>query len=221
MKLLAVTGLAKEARIAKRAGAMAVVSACDRALLERRLAEIGEVDAVISFGIAGSLSPLLAPGDVVIPTHVVSGRDHYLCDPVWVQMMRERLPQARGAILAGVDTVVAHIAMKRALMRESGAHAVDMESHIAAAFAKARGVPFAALRTISDGNTRTLPPAALEPLKPNGKPKMRSIIRSLFSDPGQLPELIQTGNEAGRAFKSLNRYRKALGQGLCCPPPKG
>jgi adenosylhomocysteine nucleosidase len=218
VSIIAVTGLAKEARIARRAGLVPVIGACDSALLVERLEKVAEgARAVVSFGIAGSLSPLLTAGDIVVGTHVVAENEHYTCDPAWSQILRARLPGARAAIVVGVDYVVSHMAMKRNLMRTAGAHAVDMESHIAARFAHQLGIPFVALRTISDGNPRTLPPAALEPLKPNGKPRLRTIFRSLMNDPGQLPELIQTGRESGKAFRTLAHSRKILGVGLGCP----
>ena len=51
--------------------------------------------------------------------------------------------------LAGVEQVIAAKAGKAALGRETGAAAVDMESHIAADYATKAGLPFAALRVIS------------------------------------------------------------------------
>jgi adenosylhomocysteine nucleosidase len=218
VSIIAVTGLAKEARIARRAGLIAVVGACNGALLAERLDKVADgAKAVVSFGIAGSLSPLLRPGDVVVATHVVAENEHYVCDAGWSQILRARIPGSRAAILAGVDYVVAHMAMKTALMRTAGAHAVDMESHIAARFAARLGIPFVALRTISDGNTRTLPPAALEPLKPNGKPRLAAVLKSLCGDPMQFGELLQTGRETRKAFRSLVRCRKSVGPGLGCP----
>jgi len=187
-------------------------------LLAERLEKVADgAKAVVSFGIAGSLSPLLRPGDVVVGTYVVAENEHYTCDAAWSQILRARLPHARAAIIVGVDYVVAHMAMKTALMRTAGAHAVDMESHIAARFAKKLGIPFVALRTISDGNTRTLPPAALEPLKPSGRPRLIAVLKSLIDDPTQLPELLRTGRECGKAFRSLTRSRKSLGAGFGCP----
>ena len=100
---------------------------------------------------------------------------------------------------------------------DAGAHAVDMESHIAARFAEKRGLPFVALRVICDGSQRTLPPAVLEPLKPNGKPQLLAILKSLTRDPLQIPELFQAGREAGKAFRALLRCRNLLGPGLGCP----
>lgn len=218
MSVVAVVGLAKEARIARKAGLVPVIGACDPELLSLRLEKlVGKVDAVVSFGIAGALSPLLKAGDVIIGSHVVSGTEHYVCDETWSKQMAARIPGARLAIVAGADEVISHIAMKRALTASAGAHIVDMESHMAARFAWMLDVPFAVVRTVSDASTRTLPPAALEPLKENGKPKLAAILKSLFADPEQFPELIVTGMDAGKAFRSLARARRLLGPELGCP----
>lgn len=218
MSILAATGLAKEARIAKRAGLVPVIGGGNSQLLMERLeAAENSVAAIVSFGIAGALAPLLQTGDAIIATHVVAGNEHYTCDVAWSQILRGKLVYSRSAIIAGVDEVVSHIGAKRALFRDSGGHAVDMESHVAARFAKQRGLPFVALRIISDGYQRTLPPAALEPLKPNGKPRLFAVLKSVASDPGQIPELIQTGREAGKAFRALLRCSRLLGRGLGCP----
>jgi hopanoid-associated phosphorylase len=216
--IIAVVGLAKEARITKRAGLVPIIGGGDSHLLAQRLEEAAfGTTAVISFGIAGALAPLLRAGDVVIATHVVAGREHYACDAAWSRILRGRLADSRSAIVAGVDQVVSHVGMKKALLRNTGAHAVDMESHIAARFAERRGLPFVVLRVICDGAQRSLPPAVLEPLKPNGKPRLLAVLRSVVRDPWQIPELLQTGREAGKAFRALRRCRNLLGPGLGCP----
>ncbi len=216
--VLAVVGLAKEARIAKRAGLKPVIGGGDSRLLAERLEEAAHgATAVVSFGIAGALAPLLMVGDPIVATHVVAGREHYTCDVAWSQILRGRLSNSRSAIVVGVDQVVSYIGMKKALFRNTGAHAVDMESHVAARFAERRGLPFVVLRVICDGSQRTLPPATLEPLKPSGRPRLLAVLKSVVRDPGQLPELIQTGGEAAKAFRALRRCRNLLGPGLGCP----
>jgi hopanoid-associated phosphorylase len=218
MSVLAVVGLAKEARIARRAGLKPVVGAVDAQLLARRLEEAAAgATAVISFGIAGALAPLLKVGDVFVGTHVVAGSEHYACDAAWSQILRAKLAGSQSVIVAGVDGVASHVGMKKTLCRLTGAHAVDTESHIAARFAEKRGLPFVVLRVISDGSQRALPPAALEPLKPNGKPRLLTVFKSAIRDPWQIPELLQTGREAGKAFRALRRCSNLLGPGLGCP----
>jgi len=216
--VLAVVGLAREARIARRAGLAPVIGAGNSTLLARRLrAASAEVKAVVSFGIAGSLAPLPQVGDVIIGTHVVTEREHFACDPEWSRILRTRLPDAISAVIAGVEAPAGHMGAKKALFRETGAHVVDMESHIAARFAAQRGLPFVVLRAISDGADRTLPPAALERLSWSGKPRLFAIFKSLVREPGQFAELLRTGREAGAAFRALLRCLDVLGPGLGCP----
>jgi hypothetical protein len=107
--------------------------------------------------------------------------------------------------------------MKRSLFRTTGAHAVDMESHIAARFAHERGLPFVALRAVCDDALRTLPPAALEPPTQSGRVRLFAVLKSLLRDPSQFKELIQTGHEASAAFRALHRCSRLLGRGLGCP----
>ena len=60
---------------------------------------------------------------------------------------------------------------------ETGAVAVDMESHIAAAYAAEAGLPFAALRVVSDPAGRALPALAMAAIKPNGDIDLRKVLR--------------------------------------------
>jgi adenosylhomocysteine nucleosidase len=217
--VIAVVGLAREARIARRAKVTTVIGAGDRGLLEQRLgwAIAKGATGIISFGIAGALAPLLRPGDTIVATHVVHGEEHYRTDARWSEIMREKLPDAHSAVLAGHDQIVSNVYGKRRLFAETGAHAVDMESHVAARLAWRLRIPFVALRTIADPSTKGLPPAALEPLSETGKPRLSRIFASIASDFGQIGDLIATGRESGRAFAALTRARNALGAEFGCP----
>ena len=107
-----------------------------------------------------------------------------------------------GAIAAS-DTMVVDAAGKAALHAATGALAVDMESHVAAGFAAEHGLPFAALRVISDGADRALPKAAQAGMKPDGGMDVLAVLIELARDPRQLPALIRTGQEAEVAFRQL------------------
>lgn len=214
----AAVGLAKEARIARSAGLVPVIGAGNSKLLMRRLKAVGpHARGIVSMGLAGALAPLPQVGDAVIASHVVTGIEHYACDPVWSRELRTKLPEAHSVVMAGVDEPAGHIGAKKDLFRETGAHTVDMESHVAARFAVERGIPFVVLRVISDDAHRTLPPAALERLSLNGNPRLWAITRSMFRERGQLQELIRTAREANVAFKTLIRCLEILGPGLGCP----
>jgi hopanoid-associated phosphorylase len=217
--VIAVTGLAREARIARRAKLTPVISGADAELLERRLeAAIAKgAKGIVSFGIAGALAPLLKIGDVVVATHVVHGDERYPTDAKWTAAIRARLPRAIPGVIAGHDQIVSHVDGKRRLLSLTGAYAVDMESHVAARLAARHNIPFVAIRTISDAANRGLPPAAQLPLKPSGRIRLRKVLASVVGEPSQIPDLMRTGREAGRAFRALLRSRNALGLFLGCP----
>jgi hopanoid-associated phosphorylase len=219
MTVIAVTGLAREARIAGRAKVTPVIGSGSRQLLSSRLEGAIRAGAkgIISFGIAGALAPLLKPGDVVIATHVVHANERYATDPQWTTNLIQKLPHATLAIIAGHGEIVSHVEGKRRLFALCGAHAVDTESHIAAQLARRHGIPFVALRAISDAAARGLPPAALLPLTPSGHIRLASVLRSVATDPMQIRDVLTTGREAGKAFAALGRCANALGLFLGCP----
>lgn len=228
MTLLVACGLVREARIFTGPDVVAVAGGGDaerlEAALERAIAA-GGVTAMLSSGIAGALDPALAPGDVVIGTLAGAGpgsasqrkpdartapplgglgssRDH--ASGSVAELMRW-IPRAHRGTIVGSDTIAATLEDKRALYQATGALAVDMESHIAARVAERYALPFAILRTISDGAGHVLPPAALVGMKPDGSMALGAVLASLARHPAQLPALIRTGRDAGRAFKSLEQ----------------
>jgi len=217
--LLVACGLTRETRIFAGNGVAAVAGGGNAARLETGLeAAIGAggVSAILSGGIAGALDLALRPGDVVIGTTPErfsreSGSPAQP-DAAFAALdsrvrgrTAELLPDARFGCIVGSDTIVATLAQKRALYEATGALAVDMESHIAARVAARHALPFAILRTISDGADHVLPPAALVGMKPDGGMALGAVLASLARHPSQLPALIRTGRDAGRAFMALER----------------
>jgi adenosylhomocysteine nucleosidase len=172
------------------------------------------IRGVISFGVAGGLDPSLKSGDVVVATEVMSGDARWLAGLALneeliksVALRRRRV--VRGG-LAGVEEVVAAQARKAALWLQTGAAAVDMESHIAAAYAAEAGLPFAALRVISDPAHRALPALARDAIKPNGDIDLRMVLRGVARNPGALRALVSTGIDFNRALRSLRGCRGFL-----------
>jgi adenosylhomocysteine nucleosidase len=217
--IVAVTGLAVEARIASGPGVRALAgggNARQLALaLERELARGAR--GVISFGVAGGLAEDIVPGTWLVARAVVTPTMRWPCDTAWARMLAGRLRGAVTVDLAGLDAPVTESAAKRALYRTTGAAAVDTESHIAAAIAASHGVPFAAFRVIVDAAQRDLPPAACVALEPDGKISGAAVLRSLARTPAQLPSLVRTAIDARTAFRALLRGRRLLGPGLGYP----
>jgi hypothetical protein len=140
-------------------------------------------------------------------------------DAAWSKALLIALPQAISAPVAGVDRPVADVTAKRNLHDATGAAAVDMESHIAARLAKAHELPFAAFRVIVDPAARTLPPAALVALRPDGGVAVKAVLASLARQPGQIPRMMRLALDMQAAKSALLRGRRMLGPGLGFPRP--
>lgn len=158
------------------------------------------VRALVSFGVAGGLDPSLAPGDLVTATFVwrVEGA------PIGAAALESEIRIVAGGI-AGVDRPIASVAEKAALRAESGAIAVDMESHAVAAVAAAAGLPVFVLRVIVDPAARTVPRAALAGLGPDGRRRPLAVLARLLANPVEIPAVIQLARDNGAALRGLAR----------------
>ena len=104
--------------------------------------------------------------------------------------------------------IIATPAGKQGLGRQTGAVAVDMESYWVARVASERGLPFLALRAISDAQEDLLPPFD-QILDANGNPEARRLAAHLIGEPGSLVTLVKLAQNARRA-------RRALTTGVAC-----
>jgi len=219
---LVITGLAQESRIAAGPGVSNVIcSGSDPGRLRHQLSGLDPsgLRAVISFGIAGGLHPALEPGDVVVATAVIAEKGTWKVPASVVSAMAERvgasgIPVTRGA-LVGVEEPVLLPSIKASMREATDAIAVDMESHIGAAYAADHDLPFAAIRVISDPAVRALPPLAKKALKPDGRVDFGAVVSGLARAPLEITTLIRAGGDAGRAFAGLRRCRRFLDFGLC------
>ena len=219
--VLIVTGLAQEARIAAGPGMTVICSSSDPQQLRALLTvfDPATIRGVISFGVAGGLDPTLKSGDVVVATEVLAGDDRWLAGFSFGEGLIASVGLGRRVVrglLAGAEEVVSASHVKAALHSETGAAAVDMESHIAADYAARARLPFAALRVISDPASRALPALAASVIKPNGDIDLRKVMNGIVRNPLALRDLVSTGLDFNRALRSLRGCRSFLlgGEGL-------
>jgi hopanoid-associated phosphorylase len=217
--IIAVTGLAREARIVAGVG-VTVLSCGGRAALLRDSLERAmtkNTAGIISIGIAGGLSPSLKSGDCVIACEIVSEGQHIPTDAFWRQRLAARLPDAVVAPIAGSQGIVLGRTSKADLFRATGANAVDMESHSVARFAGEHRIPFAALRAIADPAASELPALVAGAITPAGRVNLLGVLKAVLFDPRQVPALIRTARESKAGFDALLRCRDVLGPGLAGP----
>ena len=216
--ILAATGLQRERRIVAGPGVEAVAGGGDQARLEAALDRLAAAArGIISIGIAGGLAPRLQAGQWVVADAVLVDDMSVPTDSLWTGRLAARLPEASRGLVLGANAMVAEATQKAALHRATGAVAVDMESHVVARVAQRHRLPFAVARVVSDAAHHSLPPAARVGMKSDGRMDLPSVLRSLVTNPGQLPALIRTGLEAERGFRALLRGHRRFGPRLGGP----
>lgn len=197
-------GLKSEAALLP-AGTRVVISGGDPVRLAALLEALpGDVTGVLSFGIAGGLAPNAAAGDVIVATALRSLTESFPADPAWRAALIRRT-SAASAILAASETLLTSAEAKRTLHNATRAAAADMESGAAARFARARGIPFAALRAVADGPAEVLPRAAAVGIRPDGSPAPLRVLVSLARRPWELPSLIRLARASAVAHEALRR----------------
>jgi adenosylhomocysteine nucleosidase len=215
--IVVVTSLALEARIARGRGVTVICSQGSRLAAAIESAVEDGASGIISFGISGGLAPDLAAGQCIVAAAVRTGQEIFPTDRAWTRSLLERLPGAVHADIVGMDAPVADPLEKRRLHAQTGAAAVDTESHIAARIAAAHQVPFVACRAIIDAADKRLPAAALVGLRPDGTADVVAVFRSVVRQPSQLPALVRTALDARIASAALRHHRRRLGAGLGFP----
>lgn len=215
-RLLIVVGLKREARLAGQGGVATVCSGGDVGLLERRLADMDPANfsGVVSFGLAGALDASLSPGDLLLATAIAAPPHAFRTDAALTDALADALKagglRVSDGIFAGVDATVLTPEDKATLRRGTGAIAVDMESHVAARYAAACDIPFAALRAVSDPAGRALPKLAAQALTPTGGVHYGRVISGLARAPRDLGALLEAGRDSSAAFATLRRAGRAL-----------
>jgi adenosylhomocysteine nucleosidase len=217
--IVAVTGLAIEARIVAGDGVRTVAAGSDgrrlAAALEREFSR--GATAIMSIGIAGGLVAAMKRGRWLVADAVVTRTARWPVDAGWAMALGQRLPGAARGALVGMDAIAASAAEKRALGDATGAIAVDTESHVVAAFAATHGIPFAVFRVVADPVERAIAPAATRAMRSDGSVNPRAVLGSVVRAPHQLPALWRNALDARIAFRALSRGCRLLGPGLGYP----
>jgi adenosylhomocysteine nucleosidase len=163
--------------------------------------------ALLSWGTAGGLIPGLAHGTLVLPKTVMgSDRSLFQVDPSWHEQLRSRFEgriDLRSETLIESPTVLMTPEEKRGLADRTGAVAVDMESAAVAFTAKQAGLPFVALRVISDTLDQTLPLCVLHAYDSSGHLRMWKLLRGLVQHPEELFGWMRLTTSLRKARKTL------------------
>lgn len=174
------------------------------------------VTALVSFGVAGALSPDLKPGDLVLPDAIHAGAQLPV-DVAWRDRLQNLLPAditVQNGILANSDVPLTGTKAKLDLAQATGACAVDMESAAIAAVAAAVGIPFIAVRAIIDPLQFSPPEALLGAVHPDGGVNPIRLTALILKRSVHLTTLVQMGIGMRAARKTLSCVIQLAGPGL-------
>lgn len=220
-----VTGLAVEAEVLRAAKVAAAVRCCgarpDAALEAARQLIAEGAQALLSFGVAGSLVAIAQPGHVVLADEVVLPDGTRLpCAAQWHADLAARLSRLavrlhRGPI-AGSAIPVCSADAKHALRQHTGALAVDMESHAVAKAAAEAAVPFLALRAVADAADQSVPGFAMTGVDAAGHTRLMPVLVGLVRQPGALPDLLRLRRHFNAALAGLRLAAALASPDVAC-----
>ncbi len=165
-----------------------------RANTERLLCDSPPPSLIVSVGICGGLRDGLNVGDLVVPCEVVTAdRQLWKCEPI-------ALP-ATGRLLS-VNRLVSSVEEKRRLHVEHAADIVDMEAASIAVICAERGIPFAAIKAISDTASESLP-TELEQIAPNGHVRIGQLLLAMGKRPRLIADLLRLQRTTSLAIARL------------------
>ncbi|MDQ3185690.1 MAG: phosphorylase [Pseudomonadota bacterium] len=166
----------------------------------------GGATALISFGLAGALNPGLRPGDLILPEFIHAGRSLEV-DLGWRARLQQRLPahlRVAGGTLATSKQVLTSATAKRDLAQVTGACAVDMESGGVAATAAHAGMPFLAVRAISDPAEFSPPSILLGAVRRDGSADLACLLPLLLRGSVTLGTLLRLAMGSRAACSTLS-----------------
>lgn len=163
---------------------------------------------LLSFGIAGGLTPKLRVGDVVFSNHVVTALDEsYGKRPTPKKVAELSMVAAKSMHMsvAGVDDIVFEPQDKARLHQLTRAAIADMESHGVARAAHEAGVPFFVLRAVSDAVDDHLPDFVANGVNEDGTPNLKPILLALLKNPLRLGALLTLKKNTDAALAALEK----------------
>lgn len=170
---------------------------------------------VIVIGFAGGLAGSVLAGSLVVAESVTDAVTQTLYRPGTTLMAAAQralsppTPVHYGAIIT-TDRVIVTGAAKKSFARGTAAIAVDMESAAVAHAATENGIPWLAVRVITDGLDDDLPLDFNALADPDGSVNRGRIVAETLRRPWKIPALIRLGQRSSRGARNLAAFLHPL-----------
>lgn len=163
-------------------------------------------DLLVMAGVAGALAPDLSVADVITAEGIVAGDE--LLSPGLVPAVSTR-PLRTGRLLS-LDHVLVTAKDKcralAALPHSPAPLAVEMETAAVARVAARHGLPWAAIRAVSDTAEESLPLDFNRLRTPDGDLPTSRVAFAALRSPAAIPGLMRLGQNTGRAAVALASF---------------
>ena len=184
-----------------------------------KLVQEARPDLIVSAGFCGGISAGLRVGDVVVATAltIVSGR---VLEDVPVEMAeacRKLVAQRAGSggrffggLFVSTATIMQKAQLSALLPSGSPCPVVEMESAAIARVAKANGIPFAGIRSVSDPFDEELGFALDEFCDDRMRIRIPRVLLAIARKPRIIPQLFRLARNSRIAAGSLSRAMREL-----------
>ena len=191
---LAVLGRYELLLVANGAGPRRAAAALDRAV------PVFRPDAIVSTGFCGALEEGLGVAAIVLATEVAGADGRFSASAPATS------PPHHPGVVVTIDHIAQSATEKRSL-RQTGSIAVDMEAAAVAGRAAALGLPFYAIKAVTDLAGEDLANDLNAALRSDGHFDTIRILGSILGHPlARLPELLRLRSRSVRAARALGDF---------------
>jgi adenosylhomocysteine nucleosidase len=172
-------------------------------------------DGLVSFGMAGGLSPNLRPGDIVISSSVISNSGKWEANISWsnalIDILKPEIKNVSRGLVFSSDNPITTPGEKAQHATAFNAEIVDMESQAVARAAGEAGVKFIIIRVVADTYDRVIPNWVMRGIREDGSVNMPAIVVGTIAHPWHIPALSRLASDSRRAKKGLRRVALLVG----------
>tara|TARA_B100000953_G_scaffold280729_1_gene257712 strand:+ start:579 stop:1295 length:717 start_codon:yes stop_codon:yes gene_type:complete len=168
------------------------------------------VDALISWGIAGATCDLVNTGDLILAKAVKRHKNIYKTSNEWCKKIIYHFQGSSLKILnediVSTEEICSTPVKKMNLFKKTKASVVDMESAAMAEVAMTNNLDFIIVRAIADNAILNIPDVVIKNIDNYGRIKIIKLMTSCMFRPSQINQIFLLAKSYKKALKSLEIF---------------
>ena len=172
---------------------------------------------ILACGFAGALGEGMAVGDIAVASSICTLKGQEIDTPHG--MTSDPAGRLHVGRFVTTDAIVRTVAEKRALAARYDAMAAEMESYAVAAVCRTAGIPFMAVRAITDDLSADLPEEVHALLASSGARRLGAAVGSLWNRPESIKDMWKLRGTASTAAARLAPFLAGVVEQLHAATP--